>query len=183
MRSSLALIFASVLLLCRRLSFGAVALLLGLYAFADGAIALIHGSHLQSRRPAELHVLEGLVIAGVGWRALHIPADFAEPVYLVAVWAIGTGILRVSALLTTILDRRETRDDLIFAMGGALSVLVGFGFLFSPATGRLLFAIILGAFAATVGIALLRSAVYVRRAMRALPRSTAASKEPPRGAD
>jgi uncharacterized membrane protein HdeD (DUF308 family) len=173
LRGSLALGFAFALALWRTLPFGAVALLLGIYAFADGAMALAFRSNLQPRRPAELHMLEGLIIAGVGWRALRTPTASVEPVYLVALWAIGTGILRVSALLTTILDRRESRNDLVFAMGGALSVLIGFGFLISPATGRLLFAIILGPYAAIVGVALVRSAFRMRRALRSSARPAA----------
>jgi hypothetical protein len=52
-------------------------------------------------------------------------------------------------------------------------VLIGFGFLFSPTTGRQVFAIILGPYAATVGVALLRSAFQMHRALRSSARATA----------
>jgi hypothetical protein len=53
------------------LCFGVLVALLGACALLDGVIALMLRSAPQRRRPALLHLLEGLVILSLGVRALR----------------------------------------------------------------------------------------------------------------
>lgn len=175
-RGGLAVSLATALFVLRRAALEPIALALGGYTLVDGAVALAFGADDRSRRGAELHLLEGLVLFGFGLAALRSPASPSDGVYVLALWAIGSGLFRIGGLFRAILDRRETRADLLLAAGGAFTEALGLALALWPIAGQRFFVLALAAYVALAGASVVRSAWRARAWLRRTERAASSGE-------
>ena len=138
-------------------------LLFAAYLFVDGVFGIV--SAIRAARAQErwgLLVLEGLVdiavaVVAVLWPGITVVAF----VFLVAFWAIFTGILELAAAFR--LEFIDGRGWLIF--GGIVSVLYGAVLIVAPMIGAVVLTWWLGAYALVFGVALVVLAFKLRARM------------------
>jgi len=139
--------------------------LFGAYAFVDGVLALIASIRMARQHQPWLALLFlGIVGMGAGIATYRAPDITAEALlYVVAAWAIVTGILEVAGAFAV--------ADLFpgswtVALAGGLSILLGFLLLAWPASGILALVWAIGFYAILYGVTL----TYVGSQMRRLVR-------------
>src|SRR5881296_2561939 len=134
--------------------------LFGAYAVVDGVLAIIAGV-----RAAERHerwwspVLKGLagIVAGVlafVWPALTTLALL----YLIAAWAIVTGVLEIVAAV----HLHRAHGEWLLIMNGVLSAVFGLALVVAPGFGLLTLVWIVGGYAIFFGLIMLTLAVRLR---------------------
>lgn len=132
----------------------ALVLLWGAYALLDGIFALVAAVKKTDRQtPTWALVLEG--IAGILAAVLAVvwPGITALVlVYLIAAWAIVTGILEIVAAIRL---RREIPGEWLLGLSGVLSLLFGLYVAVFPGAGALAIVWIIGAYAIVFGILLI----------------------------
>ncbi len=116
------------------ISIAALVLLFGAYSMSDGILAVWVA--IAGRKQHEhwwVLLLEGIVGIGVGIMTFIAPGitAFALLMY-VAVWAIGTGLLRI---VLAIRLRQEIKGEWWLVLGGLISVALGFVLMARPAEG------------------------------------------------
>ncbi|HKX27962.1 MAG TPA: HdeD family acid-resistance protein [Blastocatellia bacterium] len=155
--------------------------LFGAYALIDGILAIVAAVRNAGR---ERHwvalLLEGIfgVAAGVltfiwpGLTALGL-------VYLIAVWAIVTGMLEIVAAVKL---RRELQGEWVMMLLGVLSIAFGLLIAIFPLAGALSLVLVIGAYAIAFGILLLVLAFKLRgrRILTHPPMGSAPRPEPSR---
>jgi uncharacterized membrane protein HdeD (DUF308 family) len=85
--------------------------------------------------------------------------------YLIAAWAIATGILEIAAAVWL---RRELRGEWLLALGGVVSVLFGVFLIVRPGEGAIAVVWLIGLFAIVFGVALIGLGLRLRRLGRGL---------------
>ena len=130
------------------------------YAFVDGIFGII--SAVRAARQHErwgVLVLEGLVNIAVAAIAVLWPGiTVVAFVFLIAFWAILTGILELAAAIR--LEFLDGRGWLIF--GGIVSVLYGALLIVAPMIGAVVLTWWLGAYALVFGVSLVVLAFRLR---------------------
>jgi uncharacterized membrane protein HdeD (DUF308 family) len=161
LRGVAAILFGAVAFLAPGFTLVWLVLLFGAYALLDGVLAIVAGI-----RAAERHerwwpfALEGLANLAVGVITFIMPAATAFVlVWFVAVWAILTGVLRISAAIRL---RKEIRGEWLLIVNGALSVLLGLFIIVRPIAGLVSLVWFVGAYATVYGIILLALALRLR---------------------
>jgi uncharacterized membrane protein HdeD (DUF308 family) len=147
------------------------ALVFAAFSFVDGVLALLGG--IRAARHDGRHwgamVLSGVAGIAVGVLFLFFPrvstlAYATVIVWLVAAWAIATGVLEASAAIRL---RREIRGEWLLVTSGALSVLLGLALLWllysNPAATLLSVAWLIAIYAFVAGVALILLALRMRR--------------------
>jgi uncharacterized membrane protein HdeD (DUF308 family) len=160
------------------ITLGALVLLYGAYAFADGVFALASALAGRTERlPWWALLLEGLVGIGVGVVTVFWPGITALALlYLIAAWAVVTGVFEIAAAIRL---RREIRGEWLLALGGTLSVLFGLALVINPGAGALAMVWLIGAYALAFGVLLIALAFRLRRLVhRASTRAAAPAMEP-----
>jgi uncharacterized membrane protein HdeD (DUF308 family) len=141
-----------------------IAVLVGifaLYALIDGVTNLILSATGSSKHGSWWALLfEGLVGVAAGVLTFFWPGiTVLALVWLIATWAIVTGILEIAAAIKL---RRVITNEWLLMLSGALSILFGvylFGF---PIAGAIGIAWVLGAYAAVTGIILVVLGIRLR---------------------
>lgn len=160
LRGGVAGLFGLVALLTPGLTLGFLESLFGLYALADGALALWLGWPTRTPRPgARLLLVEGGVGTGVGVIALLWPGITAFVLLLfVAVRAMAIGGLQIAESAAR---RRAGQHDRLLDVAGLVSLLFGGALLVLPsvaARGTLwwlaLHALVVAALLGTLGVRL-----------------------------
>ena len=128
---------------------GVLALLFGAYALADGVLAIgtaLGGSGREDRRVLGLEGLLDVVAGGVVlvWRDIT-PRGV---LYVIAAWAIGTGIAELTAAFKV---RREADNDALLVASGVASVLTGLVLALRSDAPTLAVAWLIGAYALAFG--------------------------------
>ena len=135
-------------------------LVFGAYAFVDGIFALIAGLRAARHhgRSAPL-LIEGVLNLLIGVLFFLWPvAALVALVYLIAIWAVVTGVLLIAAGIALI---RHSGEWLLI-LGGIISVLFGIVLFFAPGAGIVALSWWLGFYALLFGIALLIAAFRIR---------------------
>jgi uncharacterized membrane protein HdeD (DUF308 family) len=143
--------------------------LFGAYALVDGVallIALARGDAAARRDGWTVGIIGVLgIVAGVvtfvwpGLTALTL-------LYVVAFWAIATGVLQVVAAISL---RRELEGEFWLALGGIASVVFGALLIASPGDGLLTLVWLVGIWAIVFGVSSLALAYRLRGIDAALP--------------
>jgi uncharacterized membrane protein HdeD (DUF308 family) len=134
-----------------------IVILFGAYLLVDGVFALVAGVTGRSW----LLILEGVLGIVAGILALLWPAITALVLlFLVAAWAILTGLLELSAAY---LLRRVLRREWLLVLAGLASVLFGILLIVNPRAGLLTLVWLTGAYALVFGVILLVLAWRLRR--------------------
>ena len=174
LRGVLAVAFGVVAWIWPDITVHALVLLYGFYALVDGLLALaallVGGSLVRDRRV--WLIVEGVAGIAAGVIAFLWPGITALVLlYLIAAWAIATGVLEIAAAIWL---RRELRGEWLLALGGVVSVLFGVFLIVRPGEGAIAVVWLIGLFAIVFGVALIGLGLRLRRLGRGLPGPAAA---------
>jgi uncharacterized membrane protein HdeD (DUF308 family) len=168
LRGLVAVLFGLLTFFLPGITLVTLVLLFGAYALADGVFNVIAFFRVASHQWALL--IEGVVgiIAGVltfAWPAITALALL----YLIAFWAILTGIFEVVAGIRL---RKTIANEWLLLLMGVLSLLFGLLILFAPGTGALAIVLWIGAYALVFGVFLLALAFRLRGHRRLIAQPT-----------
>jgi uncharacterized membrane protein HdeD (DUF308 family) len=160
LRGVTAIVFAALAFSWPGLTALALVLLFGAYAAVDGVFALtaaMRAAHRHGRSAALL--IEGVldfVIAAIcfAWPATALVAV----VYLIAIWAILTGIVLVGAGITLL----RLSGEWLLVLAGCLSIVLGIALFASPVAGVVAISWWFGIYALLFGLAMLAVAFRIR---------------------
>jgi uncharacterized membrane protein HdeD (DUF308 family) len=124
----------------------------GAYTVVDGVFAIVAGIRAEGGR-RWLLLAEGALGVLAGLIAFFYPGITALILlYVIAAWAIFTGILRVVLAISL---RREIENEWLFVLSGVLSLLFGVILAVLPGVGLLSLVWLIGIFALIVGVVLI----------------------------
>ena len=157
-RGTVAILFGIVAFLWPGLTIGAIVLLLAAFALVEGVINIVAGVRVRegwSIAEGVISVLFGAVILIVGpaWTALAL-------LYLVAAWAIITGIARIVAAIQL---RRTLNNEWLLVASGAASVIFGLIAAVFPGAGILALLWFVAAWSIILGVFLIVLALQLRQ--------------------
>ncbi|HEX8918742.1 MAG TPA: DUF308 domain-containing protein [Chloroflexota bacterium] len=158
-----AIAFGVLALVWPNLTFVALLALFGAFAFVIGAFTLGEGLNLLAERQTYWvsHVIGGLAGIAVGAATyLHPGWTALTLVYLIAFWAIITGIFEVVAAIDL---AGQLDGDWMLGLSGALSVAFGTLVALYPRSGALSIIWIIGLYAILDGIVRLYLAYHVNQ--------------------
>ena len=160
LRGVFAILFALIAFIMPGVTAEIVILFFGAYAFVDGIFALVAGlraARHHGRSGALL--LEGILNIIIGIIVFLMPGPaLVALVYLIAIWAILTGVALIAAGLALIRHSGEW----LLVLAGVLSVLLGIVLFVQPGAGVIAVSWWLGIYALLFGIALLGAAFRIR---------------------
>jgi uncharacterized membrane protein HdeD (DUF308 family) len=161
LRSLAAIAFGIIALIAPGISLAALVLVFGAYAFADGVLLIVTAIRRRGgERPAWMLVLAGIAGIAVGIIALLLPGATALALlWIVAAWALVTGVLEVAAAIRL---RKAIKGEWLLALSGVLQIALGVLFILFPAAGLLTLVLWIGAFALIFGIVLFALAWRIR---------------------
>jgi uncharacterized membrane protein HdeD (DUF308 family) len=157
LRGLLAVVFGLVSLIWPNLALGALVLLFGVCALADGVIVTIEAWRKQGSGLWWLLLLLGGIGVGLGIWALSLYGSIPPLLsYLVVPWAIITGLIEIIASLGSHGRLR------MLAVGGVISVAFAVMLVMFPITSLVTMIWLIGAFALVIGILLMVIALQAR---------------------
>jgi uncharacterized membrane protein HdeD (DUF308 family) len=178
LRGLFAVLFGIMALAWPGITLGALVLLYGAYALADGvfAIAAVMAGRTGGR-PWWSLLVEGLVGIAVGIMTFAWPGITALVLlYLIAAWAFVTGIFEIVAAIRL---REEIRGEWLLALSGILSILFGLALVVYPGAGALAVVWLIGAYAIAFGALLIALGFRLRSwSRRESIRATSPSSDP-----
>jgi uncharacterized membrane protein HdeD (DUF308 family) len=152
--------FGLLCFLAPGLSLSALVMLFGAYAFVDGISSIVLAFRKTSGERWWALLLKGIVglAAGVGTVLLPLVTALAL-VYLVAVWAIATGVLEI---VTAVRLRKVIQGEWLLGLSGLASTLLGISLALFPGPGALALVFWLGAYALVSGVLLIALGIRAR---------------------
>jgi uncharacterized membrane protein HdeD (DUF308 family) len=159
LRGVFAVLFGLLTFLIPGITLLTLVLLFGAYAILDGIFDIVSAVRAPGRHwPL---VLEGVVGIIIGILTFLWPGITTMVLlYLIAFWAIFTGVLEIVAGIRL---REVIANEWLLILMGVLSVLFGFLILIFPGAGALAIIIWIGAYALLFGIMLIALAFLLRR--------------------
>ena len=152
LRGLAAIIFGILAYIWPGITFTALVLLFGAYALWDGVFALVGAFRTEGDRRWAL-LLEGIIGIAAGLVAFLWPgAASIALIYLIAGWAVATGLLEIFAAIRL---RKEIEGEWVLMLSGLLSVIFGILVAVWPGAGLVAVTWIIGAYAILFGILLL----------------------------
>jgi uncharacterized membrane protein HdeD (DUF308 family) len=153
LRGILGILFGLICLLTPGLAVEVFVILFAAYMLVDGVFAIAAG--IKAARNGErwgLLILEGIVDLAAGLVAVLWPAiTLVALIWLIAVWAVVSGALMLSAAFTLNLDHGRWW----LALGGIASIIFGILLVIEPLIGAVVLTMWIGAYAIVFGIFLL----------------------------
>ena len=163
LRGVAAIIFGLLTFVMPGITLAVLVLLFGAYAIVDGIFTLVavaRGQAVARAEPRWVLVLEGVVSIAAGLVAFLWPGLTALAlVYLIAAWAIVTGVLEIVAAVRL---RRQIDNEWWLGLSGALSVVFGVLLMAAPGAGALAMVFWIGAYAILFGALLVGLAFRLR---------------------
>jgi uncharacterized membrane protein HdeD (DUF308 family) len=160
-RGLVALLFGLAAIVWPRLTLLVLVILFGAYALVDGVIAVIVA--LQERsvfRRWWVLLVEGLVGVAIGVVTFLWPAITALVLlYLIALWAIVTGIFELVAAFS---GRLAVATEWTLGLAGIFSILLGVLLAVQPRAGLLTLVWLIGVYAIVFGVLLIIRAFQFR---------------------
>jgi len=161
LRGVLAILFGVLAVLMPGLTLYVLVLLFGAYALVEGVFNVVAAIR---RRQTETHwwtlLLEGVVSILAGLIAFFMPGLAALwLVYLLAAWAILTGILAIAAAIRL---RKVITGEFWLGLGGVLSLIFGLFIAIAPGAGALSLVWWIGGYAIIFGVTLIALAFRLR---------------------
>jgi len=152
-RGLLAILFGLIALFWPGFTLLLLILTFGAYAIVDGVFAMLSGLVSSKYSPRWwVFLLEGVISVAAGVFAIMRPGLTGSVlVALIAAWAILTGAFEIGAAARL---RREITNEWMLALGGFVSIVLGVLLFFQPATGGLVITLMIGAYALIFGILL-----------------------------
>jgi len=142
------------------LTLGALILLWGVYAFADGILAFIAAFSGAGTAPWWVLILEGLVGIAAAGAAFLIPGITALVLlYIIGAWAIVRGLFEIAAAIQL---RKEIDNEVWLGLAGVASVFFGIILFARPGVGALAVIWVIGIYALAFGVLLVALGFRVR---------------------
>lgn len=161
LRGLLGIVIGLVAFFMPVVTLAALTLLFGAYALIDGILSLVAAFHASRvHRHWWALALEGIV--GIGAAAITVlwPAvTLFTLIYLIAAWAVVTGILEIAAAIRL---RKAIAHEWLLGIAGAASVLFGVLLFGAPGPGSIVIAWWIGAYAMIFGVIMLALSFRVR---------------------
>jgi uncharacterized membrane protein HdeD (DUF308 family) len=169
LRGALAVLFGVVALVWPGITFEALVLVFGVYAFFDGVLVL--GFGLMAAGDGEQWwplVLAGILGIAIGVITFFKPQTVGlSLVYVIGAWAIITGLLQIVAAIRL---REIITTEWLLGLTGVLSVVFGVLVVAQPNAGAISLVYLFGLYAILVGIAQIAFGFRVRNIADSLPR-------------
>ncbi len=161
LRGVLAVVFGLLALIWPQTTVRVLVVLFGIYAVVDGLFSLLSALASQPTRGAWwLLIVEAITGILVGVVAFVWPQVTAIVLlYLIAAWAIVTGILEVLAAIRL---RREIEGEWALILAGLVSIALGLLLALRPASGLVAVVWFVGTYAILFGILLVMLALRLR---------------------
>jgi len=136
-------------------------LLYGIFALADGILAIAAAITGGAQAPRWWLAVIGLLGIGAGVLTFVWPGITALVLLLfIAGWAIATGIVQIIGAIRL---RKEIDNEWLLVAGGILSVIFGLVLVAQPGAGALALVLVIGAYAIVYGILLVSFSLRLRR--------------------
>jgi uncharacterized membrane protein HdeD (DUF308 family) len=150
LRGLLAVLFGLAAFLWPGISLVALVTLFGAYALVDGIFAIVSAFRTSEWWPLLLEGIAGIAAGVITFLWPGITA-FAL-VYLIAAWAIVTGIFEIIAAVRL---RKAIENEWLLGLGGLASVALGVIMIAAPGAGALGLVWAIGAYALVFGVTLI----------------------------
>lgn len=162
LRGIAAIVLAIVTFVIPGITIAFLVTVFGIYALIDGALAIFSTIRaVQGHRRWGAFLLEGLIGIAFGLFAILAPVAAAGVfVSVLAFWAILTGIAEIFAAIRL---RKHIKGELLLALTGVLSILVGVILFAQPIAGAIFFVYVLAGYGLIFGILLISLGFRVRR--------------------
>jgi uncharacterized membrane protein HdeD (DUF308 family) len=150
LRGLFAILFGLAAFFWPGLTLSVLVLFFGAYVLIDGVMSIVAavGDRDENDRWWVL-LLEGLAGIAAGIIAFVWPGITAVALlFVIAAWAIATGVLE---LIAAIRLREVLKNELLLALSGALSIILGLILVFNPGPGALALIWAIGAYAILFG--------------------------------
>jgi uncharacterized membrane protein HdeD (DUF308 family) len=158
LRGLAAVLFGLLTFLLPGITLATLVLLFGGYALVDGIFNVIAFFKVVSHQWALL--IEGVIGIIAGMLTFAWPAITALVLlYLIAFWAIFTGIFEIIAAIRL---RKVVANEWLLLLMGVVSLLFGLFILFAPGAGALAIVLWIGAYALVFGVFLMVLAFRLR---------------------
>ncbi|WP_457654101.1 HdeD family acid-resistance protein [Rhodocaloribacter sp.] len=162
LRGLAAVLFGVLSLMWPQLSLAVLVLLVGAFLFVDGVLSI--WAALRGRREESrwwLLLADGLLGVGIGVVTFLWPGITALALlYLIAAWAVLTGILEIAAAAYL---RKVIEGEWLLGLSGVLSVLFGLGIALFPGAGAVALVAVIATFAILYGAILIALAFKVKK--------------------
>ena len=161
LRGAVAILLGLVAFTMPGLTIAALVTLFGVYVFVQGILAIVAAIRgIREHDRWGWMLLEGIVCIFAGITAFVIPgAGVVALVWLVAAWAIASGVLEIAAGIHL---RKMIEGEWMLILAGVLAVMLGVYIASRPDVGALLLATWLGVYAIFAGIVTLLLAFRIR---------------------
>lgn len=160
-RGIVAVLFATITFVCPGVTLAALVFLFAGYALVDGVMSLMGA--VRAGRAHEKWgalVFEGIVGIGAALVTILWPAiTVFVLVYIVAFWAIFTGVAEIAAAVRL---RRHISGEWLLAIAGVLSIIFGCLLMFAPLAGAFVLALWVGVYMLIFGIVLFALGLRLR---------------------
>jgi uncharacterized membrane protein HdeD (DUF308 family) len=160
-RGVIAILFAIFAFAWPGITLGVLVILFGVYAFLDGILAIVSAVRaVRGHRRWGAFLFEGIVGILAGLCAWFVPGiTLAFLIYLVAAWAIITGVLEIAAAIRL---RRDVTGEWLLILAGIVSILFGVLIYIAPIAGAIVIVWWIAGYAMIFGILLLVLAFRLR---------------------
>lgn len=153
LRGLCAVIFGILAFARPDITLSALVLVFGAYALVDGILSIVAAISRRSGAPWWALVLEGIAGLGAAAFAFLSPGITALALlFLIACWAILTGVLEIVAAIAL---RKELRGEWLLVLCGLASILFGFVLVARPGAGALALLWLIGGYAIVFGVLLI----------------------------
>src|SRR4051812_36110271 len=153
LRGVAAMVFGILTLFSPGLTLATLILLFGVYAFADGVLAIAAAIRRRSEERWWMLLLAGIAGIVVALIALAMPGITAIAlIYVIAVRAIVVGALEITAAVRL---RKVIDGEWMMALAGIASILFGVLILGYPASGALAVLLWIGTYSIIIGAVLI----------------------------
>lgn len=167
LRGIAGIILGIITFIAPAISLGALVLVFGAYAFADGILAIATALRLRGTDRWWVMLIEGLIGVAAGLLTLIWPVITALTLlFIIAAWALVTGIFEIVAAVRL---RKVMKGEWMLALSGALSVLFGILLFIFPGAGALTVVLWIGAYALVFGVLFVALAFKLRSWGRSHP--------------
>ncbi len=150
LRGALTVAFGLLALFLPAITLGALVLVFGIYALAEGTVLLIMSFNKKNTQHWWITLLQGIAGIGAGIITFVWPQISAVVLLaIIAVWAIFTGVLEIVGAIRL---RKEIKGEWLLVLSGVLSLVFAYILLSNPAAGALALVWVIGVYAVVFGI-------------------------------